>query len=361
MAIGGMERAVLEICTASHRQGLRSLVVSRGGPWASALRPFGVRHVELPLDDPDRVTSCAGELAALLEVAAPGIVHARSRVPRIATVDAIGRLHPAVRPGFVVTAHSHRDADDPAQTLTAADVIIAVSHHLARHLLSRHPSLAERVRVIPRGVDLAYFDPSHRPASEWLDRFRRHYPELEGKRLVSLVARLSRWKGQHRFLGVLSRLASDQPRIHGLIVGSAPHRHNQAYARRLRLRARWFGKGNLSFVEAEPDVRNIYALSQVVVSLSHKPPETFGRTLMEALASGVPVVGYDHGGVSESAFQIFPAGAVPPLDDQTLTARVREFLHRAPRVPPIPASWGSDIMAARVLSIYRELRPALGG
>jgi glycosyltransferase involved in cell wall biosynthesis len=36
-----------------------------------------------------------------------------------------------------------------------------------------------------------------------------------------------------------------------------------------------------------------------------------GRTVLEALAVGRPVVGWDHGGVGELLRQLFPQGAVP--------------------------------------------------
>jgi glycosyltransferase involved in cell wall biosynthesis len=44
------------------------------------------------------------------------------------------------------------------------------------------------------------------------------------------------------------------------------------------------------------DVQAIYSLSHVVLQLSSKP-EAFGRTVIEALQLGVPVLGFAHGGV----------------------------------------------------------------
>ena len=51
-------------------------------------------------------------------------------------------------------------------------------------------------------------------------------------------------------------------------------------------------------------------MTDIVMSLS-TTPESFGRTALEALSLGVPVVGFDHGGVGEILEVMFPQGAVP--------------------------------------------------
>ena len=57
------------------------------------------------------------------------------------------------------------------------------------------------------------------------------------------------------------------------------------------------------------DVRDIYAASNVVLSLSRKS-ESFGRTALEALFMGVPMLGYDHDGVGEILGELFPQGGL---------------------------------------------------
>ncbi|MFC6686080.1 glycosyltransferase [Marinobacter koreensis] len=54
-----------------------------------------------------------------------------------------------------------------------------------------------------------------------------------------------------------------------------------------------------------------------MLSLSTKP-ESFGRTVVEALGLGVPVVGYDHGGVGEVLAALYPQGRVPLGDKDAL-------------------------------------------
>ena len=95
------------------------------------------------------------------------------------------------------------------------------------------------------------------------------------------------------------------------------------------------------------------AVSNVVLSLSTRP-ESFGRTAREALALGVPVVGYDHGGVGDTLEQAFPQGRVPAGDLDALEARARRVLESPPDLAP-PRFPSVQDMIDRTLDLYAEL------
>ena len=78
------------------------------------------------------------------------------------------------------------------------------------------------------------------------------------------------------------------------------------------LRARAHALGVLAQLRLDAPIEDMpgaYRDSDVVLQLSAKP-ESFGRTVVEALCSGRPVVGWDHGGVGELLHRYFPPGAV---------------------------------------------------
>src|SRR3546814_8365369 len=56
-------------------------------------------------------------------------------------------------------------------------------------------------------------------------------------------------------------------------------------------------------------IAEAYAASDLVLQLSRKP-EAFGRTVIEALSTGRPVLGWAHGGVGELLRELQPEGAV---------------------------------------------------
>ena len=75
---------------------------------------------------------------------------------------------------------------------------------------------------------------------------------------------------------------------------------------------------------------------RLVLQLSNKP-ESFGRTVIEALSLCRPVLGYDHGGVGELLAELYPAGRVPAGDRDRLVERAAELLRAAPAISPLHA------------------------
>ena len=101
------------------------------------------------------------------------------------------------------------------------------------------------------------------------------------------------------------------------------------------------------------DIRNIYAVSNLVLSLSQKP-ESFGRTVLEALSLGIQVVGYNHGGVGDLLSRLFPSGRVKPGDlpglidcCEALMKRPQEVLDEQPYV--------LQRMLDNTLALYQKL------
>jgi glycosyltransferase involved in cell wall biosynthesis len=181
-------------------------------------------------------------------------------------------------------------------------------------------------------VSPAQYPYGFRPAPAWLEAWHAQYPALAGRALVTLPARLTRWKGHEDFIRVIGDLVRRGENVHGLVVG-APHPRKQAYARELEGGVAAAGlRDRISFTGHRTDLREIMSLSAVVLSLSNVP-EAFGRTVLEALSLGVPVAAYDHGGAGEVLEAVFPAGRVPPADPSAVSFRVSEFLRQRPQVP----------------------------
>ena len=91
----------------------------------------------------------------------------------------------------------------------------------------------------------------------------------------------------------------------------------------------------------------------LVLQLSRKP-EAFGRTVLEAVASGRPVAGWGHGGVGEQLAQWWPEGAVAPFDADALAANVGAQLARR-AAPAVTMPDTLRAMQEATLSLYAEL------
>ena len=109
----------------------------------------------------------------------------------------------------------------------------------------------------------------------------------------------------------------------------------------------------LAITAPTADIADAYAMSDMVLQLSRKP-ETFGRTVIEALSVGVPIAGWAHGGVGELLRELQPEGAVPPFDIDELARRVIAMLQHPP-APPATMPYTLQAMQDATLAVYDEL------
>ena len=94
--------------------------------------------------------------------------------------------------------------------------------------------------------------------------------------------------------------------------------------------------------------------SELIFNLSNDPPEAFGRTVLESLCLGRPMIAWDHGGAAEILAAMFPQGAVTPLDFELLEARARQFLQQQPTVQASNA-FSLETSMRKHLQVYQDL------
>ena len=352
---GGVERGTVEVATELVRQGHRAIVVSAGGRLVSRLREAGVEHVTLPIGRKSPLTlRHVSALRDLLRGSGAQILHARSRLPAWIAHLALRRLGAAAKPHFITTVHGPYSANRYSGIMVRGERVIAISEFIRRYILENYPDTEpERITVIPRGVSAAEFPHGYRPAAGWLSRWHGEFPRLAGVPLVTLPARITAWKGQEDFISIMARLRDRGVSAHGLIVGGA-ERRRQAFLEKLQRMVRdralqsW-----ITFTGHRDDLREIMATSHVVMSLA-QIPEAFGRTALESLSLGTPVVAYAHGGAAEVLQPMYPEGLVPPGDVEAAAACVRRVLdtgERAPERHPYPL----QLMLDRTLALYAEV------
>ncbi len=353
---GGVERGTLEVAEALVDAGHRSLVISGGGHMVAALEAAGSEHLTWSIGRKSPFTwRFVPRLRRLLAEREVDILHARSRVPAWVAYLAWRRMQPGRRPRFVTTAHGVYSVNRFSEIMTRGECVIAVSESIRDYLRRSFPRAdMARVRVIHRGVDAQQFPAEYQPASQWTENWYARFPELRGKYVLTLPGRLTRLKGHEAFLRLLTRLAADDAGVQGLIVGDADS-SGKGFAEGLRQEAA-SRKLPVSFAGHRDDMRDIYASSDLVLSLSSHP-ESFGRTVVEALSMGVPVIGYDHGGVGEVLAGSFPEGRVTAGDEEALLSKVRVFRSHPPR-PTTPVPFTLEAMLAKTLTLYAELAGA---
>ncbi len=353
---GGVERSTLEIAQALVDAGHRAIVVSNGGRLVPRLEAMGAEHVMLDIGAKSlRTLATVRPLRALLRREGVDIVHARSRLPAWVGLFALRGLDAGRRPRFVTTVHGLNSPSRYSAVMTRGERVICVSETVRGYVLQHYPATdASTLRVIPRGIDAAAFPHRIHPDADARAWAAAQHPVLEGHGpLLLLPGRGTRLKGHADALALTARLRSDGLDARLWLPG-ARGAGREGYIEELEREAAALGIGGaVAFTPPTDAIARAYAASDLVLQLSRKP-EAFGRTVVEALSVGRPVLGWAHGGVGELLAQLQPDGAAPPFDIDALHARARALLAR-PAQPPATIPQTLQAMQEATLAVYAEL------
>ncbi len=213
----------------------------------------------------------------------------------------------------------------------------------------------EKCTVIPYGTDLERFD-QVAPA-RIADVRRRLIPQASPSLILLFVGRLRYYKGINDLLHALSEI----PAAHLLIVGDGPMREPwEQLTRELNLSTRVTFAGEVD----DADLPACYRLADVFVLPSNLRAEAFGKVLVEAMASGLPVVSTELGsGTSWVNLHGATGLIVPPLNPQALAQAVNSLLSNPAKRADMGraahqrahAEFSQTAMIERVEQVYRTV------
>jgi glycosyltransferase involved in cell wall biosynthesis len=358
---GGAERGTVEVAAALVAAGWTAWVASAGGPLERDLARAGAAHLAMPLaaKNPLVMWRNRGRLLRAVRRLGIDIVHARSRAP---AWSAYWAARTAGR-HFVTTFHNAYSARSALKrhynsVMAQGERVIAISDFVAEHAACVYGVGADRLRTIPRGVDLEIFDPQ-RIGGQRVATLAAEWRLPDGAPVVMLPGRLTRWKGGLDFVAAIGRLG--HPEICAVLVGAEQHR---GFRREIEAAIGRHGLGpQFRLVEDCRDMPAAYMLADVVVSASTSP-EGFGRIAAEAQAMGRPVVATDHGGSRETVVPGVTGWLTPPGDPAALAAAIGAALALGPEerdiwarraIAHIAANFTRDAMCSRTIDVYEEL------
>ncbi|VGO20981.1 glycosyltransferase family 4 protein [Pontiella sulfatireligans] len=348
---GGVERGVVDFSRELVRRGHGSTVISAGGEFAARIEEEGGRHIALdvcsknPLSFPLRVLKLQAALAELK----PDLLHARSRVPAWLAWFANKKL----RIPFVTTVHGFNSVSRYSEIMLKGERVIYGSTAIKDYILKNYSIDESLLRYVPRGIDMDYFDPACADQA-FINGFKKQHG-LGGRRLVTIVGRITEWKGHGSFIRALAEVQRRHPDIVGVAAGGAWHGKDD-YFDSLKKRAQELG-ADIRFVGSQPQVREIYALSDFIVSAASSKPETFGRTAAEALAMNTPVIASAHGGSLDILLDGENGFFFPPDDHQAMAEKLLEALGFgfSNMREHIETNFSLGHMTDTELAVYREL------
>ncbi len=319
--VGGVEQGVVDSAIGYARRGHRSLVMSNGGRRVAELKAAGVTHFSLPIHKKrlGNVLRLIPRVARLLRQEQVDLVHVRSRLP-----GWIG-YYAAQKAGvpLVTTVHGYYTPHFYSRIMTRGAQVIAVSRPIAAYATEQLRADPERIQVIHRGIDpapyLVTMDDARRRA------LRQELGIPDDRRVVAIIGRITRLKGHLVFLQAVARICDAHPDITPLVVGAVPPK-KAAYEAELLAETERLGlTDRVIYAGSRRDVPEILKICDLLVSASTQP-ESFGRTLVEAMATGVPVIATAHGGALDILEGETCGRLVPPGDPTLLADAITDIL-----------------------------------
>ena len=364
---GGVERTTVEMAQALTRSGGRAIVASRGGRLEGELKAVGGELTQLPMDtkNPLEMYANIGRLVALARKHHVQIVHARSRAPAWSAMFAARRLGLP----FVTTYHGVYNAKSSLKRfynsiMARGDLVIANSDFTRAHVIAEHGVSPERVISIPRGVDLARFDPAAVDAARVADmRKLWGLAPLDMRPVVLLPGRLTNWKGQSVLIEAAALIEGER-RGAAVYVLAGDSQGRQQYMADLHDLARKKGVADaVKIVGHLVDMPAALKAATVAVFPS-TDAEAFGRAAVEAQAMGVPVVASNLGGLAETIVEGESGFLVPASDPRRLAYAVDRVLALSAEqrknmgdrgATRVRARYSVEALQAATLAVYERL------
>lgn len=174
-----------------------------------------------------------------------------------------------------------------------ADVIVVVSNAVGQHLINSNRVSSKQVKIIYNGVDNDVFNPTNGTA--YL-RQELHIPQ--GAFIVGMIGRVNAWKGQEDFLAAVEPLLVKHENVYAVMVGGVFEGEEWRMEKLKEKVAASSFKDRIVIQNFRKDSANVHSLLDIFV-LPSTNPDPLPTVVLEAMASGKPIIGYKHGGVCE--------------------------------------------------------------
>lgn len=360
---GGVELGTIEIASELQKRGIKNFVASAGGRMEGNLERLKVKHFTLPLKTKNifKMWLNSLRLAKIIKENGITIVHARSRAPAWSAYWAAKKcgVH------YMTTFHGtyglgpHGIKKIYNQVMTFGERVIAISNHIKEHIIKNYGTDESKIRLIARCVNMDNFDVENTSAERMI-KFLEDNQIPSDKPLITLIGRLTNWKGQKLLINALNKIKDLD--FHCLLIGDDQGRTK--YSDELHDMIEQFGMENrYTFIRHVTDVPAAMLVSDIVLSTSIEP-EAFGRIAIEGQAMGRIVIASDIGGSKETVIdgvtgKLFKSGDADDLANAikwalSLSTEEREKIG-AEAVKNVKEHFTKQIMCDKTISVYEEI------
>jgi glycosyltransferase involved in cell wall biosynthesis len=328
LGVGGGERVALDLASGQKRRGEEVVVVSLeeppDGPMGAEYEAQGVRLIR-KRKQPGIDVSLWPQLWRLFRGVA--LVHTHNPPPLLYA----GPAAKAARAAWVHTKHGENSMPKKRRALLRqaarfCDAYVAVSESTAAQARADGDVDERKLLTIENGIDLSRFAPS----AEQRAAVRAELELPRDAFVVGSVGRLVTEKNQARLIGAMAPLLS--PAVRLILVGDGPERATVERA----IAALGDKAAFVRLLGSRRDVPRLYGAFDVFALSSDS--EGLPLVVIEAMASGLPVVSTAIGGIPAVVVDSVTGALVPAGDGRALAAA----LARLAASPTLGLSWGAE-------------------
>jgi glycosyltransferase involved in cell wall biosynthesis len=314
--IGGITSYVLTLAKAFKKHGHKVYIASSGGKLLSEFIAEGIVYLPIPIKTKSEVSYkiliSKYKLLKIIREKNIDILHANTRVTQVLSFF----LRRSLSKPYVSTCHGFFKKRLFRKMFPCwGNKVIVISEPVKEHLVKDFRVKGEDIRVIHNGIDVENFqipDPKLQIAI-------KKKLGLSGGPVVGIVARLSEEKGHLYLIAAMKSVLSRVPQAQLLIVGNGRMKKEL-----LELTKDLGMEKNIFFLAAVDDTKQVLAAMDLFVLPSLK--EGLGLALMEAMASGLGVIGSDVGGIRSLIQDGHNGLLVRAADIQGLSYAILELL-----------------------------------
>tara|TARA_B110001452_G_scaffold204279_1_gene174255 strand:+ start:54 stop:1208 length:1155 start_codon:yes stop_codon:yes gene_type:complete len=332
LGYGGAETGCYDVAHYIAENNCKSFIVTGGGELVKFIDKEKVKLISLPVQskNPLLILFNAFALVFIILYYNISIVHARSRAPAwscfIATKITFRK--------FVTTFHGTYNSNNRIKkfynsVMVRSNLIIAGSNFIFSHIKDNYSDflkVKQKLRVIFRGINVDYFDPTTKTDLEEKTLLKSWMIE-ENKKIILLPGRLTSWKGQELFLEAINlvNIQLGYEAFYAVILGSEQGR--DVYKKKLiRLSEQYRMTKQVKFINHCKDMALAYKISSIIISSSIEP-ESFGRVAVEAQSMQKLIIASNIGGSKETIIDEKTGYLFDPINPKSLSEKILKALN----------------------------------
>jgi len=356
--IGGITSYVLTLAAGLKKRGHNVYIASSGGELVPKFIAEGIVYLPIPIKTKSEISYkilvSRLKLLKIIREKNIDIIHANTRVTQVLSF----LIQRAQGKPYVSTCHGFFKKRLFRKIFPCwGDKVIAISASVKEHLMQDFGVKEDKIRVIHNGIDIKKFQI---PNSKSKIEIKKKLGLSDGP-VIGIVARLSEEKGHSYLIQAMPEVITKIPRAQLLIVGEGRRK-----AELLNL-VRTIGlEKNVFFLPPVMDTQEVLSSLDLFVLPSLK--EGLGLAAMEAMVSGLGVIGSDVGGIKSLIQDNYNGLLVRPADTQGLSDAILELLQNPKKIEFlgnnartfIEQNFSQEEMVQETEGVYLECLNAIG-